>query len=119
MRRLIELYSGQVTFLMPTAAYAEAEEHLSLLVIRRKGNPEEQQAVLQALGELVEMVGVEIYCEFEDLARDRLKSRDQEDWPILACALAFDCPIWTEDTDFFGCGVPTWTSDRVEAFLRA
>jgi hypothetical protein len=27
------------------------------------------------------------------------------------------CPIWTEDNDFFGAGVPTWTTDRVELFL--
>jgi hypothetical protein len=27
------------------------------------------------------------------------------------------CPIWTEDTDFFGCGVATWTTDRVEIYL--
>ena len=42
-----------------------------------------------------------------------------EDWPVLACALALECPIWTEDRDFFGTGVATWTSDRVELFLRA
>lgn len=39
-------------------------------------------------------------------------------WPILATALAMACPIWTEDTDFFGCGVPTWTTNRVVLFLR-
>ena len=44
--------------------------------------------------------------------------RDPEDWPILAAALALGCPIWTEDTDFFGCGVATWTSDRVRIFLQ-
>jgi hypothetical protein len=27
------------------------------------------------------------------------------------------CPIWTEDTGFFGCGVATWTS-HLEIFLR-
>jgi len=37
---------------------------------------------------------------------------------MLAAALALGCPIWTEDTDFFGCGVATWTSDRVRMFLR-
>jgi hypothetical protein len=42
----------------------------------------------------------------------------EEDWPILASALAIGCPIWTEDTDFFGCGVPTWTTNRVVMFLR-
>ena len=44
--------------------------------------------------------------------------RDPEDWPILASALALGCPIWTEDTDFFRCGVATWTSDRVRLFLE-
>lgn len=38
-------------------------------------------------------------------------------WPILACALALHCPIWTEDTDFFGCGAATWTSNNIEIFL--
>ena len=51
-------------------------------------------------------------------ARERLGERDPEDWPILASSLAVGCPVWTEDTDFFGCGVPTWTSSRVEMYLR-
>ncbi|MCC6367466.1 MAG: nucleotide-binding protein, partial [Bryobacterales bacterium] len=42
---------------------------------------------------------------------------DEDDWPVLAAALALCCPIWTEDTDFFGCGVATWTTDRVELYL--
>ena len=47
----------------------------------------------------------------------RLKKRDEEDWPVLATALALECPIWTEDADFFGAGVATWTTDRVELLL--
>jgi hypothetical protein len=39
------------------------------------------------------------------------------DWPILATALALQYPIWTEDMDFFGCGVATWTTDRVDLYL--
>jgi hypothetical protein len=27
-------------------------------------------------------------------------------------------PIWTEDQDFFGSGVATWTSGRIEVYLR-
>jgi len=50
--------------------------------------------------------------------RSRIESRDPDDWPILATALALECPIWTEDQDFFGAGVPTWTTDRVELSLR-
>ena len=66
----------------------------------------------------MDLIGVEVYGAFETEARERLGLRDPEDWPILASALALRCPIWTEDTDFFGCGVATWTSNRVRMFLR-
>jgi predicted nucleic acid-binding protein len=66
----------------------------------------------------MEMIGSDVYGEFEAEARERLGQRDPEDWPILAAALALGCPIWTEDTDFFGCGVATWTSRSVQMFLR-
>lgn len=63
-------------------------------------------------------MGADAYSAFEQMARRRLAGRDQEDWPVLAAALALNCPIWTEDTDFFGAGIATWTTDRVELFLR-
>lgn len=47
----------------------------------------------------------------------RTGRRDPDDWTIIAAALALDCPIWTEDKDFFGSGVATWTSDLVENYL--
>ncbi|HIW30402.1 MAG TPA: hypothetical protein H9987_10410 [Candidatus Luteococcus avicola] len=47
----------------------------------------------------------------------RIASRDEAVLPILAAALVLDCPVWTEDKDFFGTGVPTWTTDRVELYL--
>jgi hypothetical protein len=25
--------------------------------------------------------------------------------------------VWTEDADFFGTGIATWTTDRVELYL--
>jgi hypothetical protein len=37
---------------------------------------------------------------------------------VLAAGLALNCPIWTEDSDFFGTGIATWTTDRVELFLQ-
>jgi len=38
---------------------------------------------------------------------------------VLALALALNCPIWTEDTDFFGTGSAIWTTSRVEIFLES
>ena len=117
VRGLIDRYVGQASFFVPDVAYAEAAEHLPALVIKRGGDPEKALAFLRSLGGLVDLIGSEVYSEFEVEARERLGHRDPEDWPILASALAIGCPIWTEDTDFFGCGV-TWSSSRVEMFLR-
>ena len=60
-----------------------------------------------------------VYGEFESLARARIQVRDPDDWPVVAVALAVGCPIWTEDRDFFGSGIATWTTDRVEVYLES
>lgn len=116
VRTVIEIYCDAVSFFVPEAAYAEAEEHLPRLAIKRGGDPEKAVAFLRALRHLVELIGSDVYGEFEAEARERIGQRDPDDWPILASALALRCPIWTEGTDFFGCGVATWTSNRVRCF---
>jgi len=40
----------------------------------------------------------------KNFARTRISSREANDWPIVATSLLLDCPIWTEDQDFFGSG---------------
>ena len=118
VRELIETHCDAVSFFVSEAAYAEAEHHLPLLVARRGGDPNKALTFLRALSQLVELMGLDSYRDFETDARERLRLRDPDDWHTLAAALALRCPIWTEDTDFFGCGVATWTSDRVQVFLR-
>ena len=68
---------------------------------------------------MIERVEAEIYGIFEDQARQRLLGRDEQDWPILATALALGCAIWSEDSDFFGTGVVVWTTNRVEIFFAS
>jgi len=118
VRAVIEAHAEDVSFVIPEAAYREAEEHLPALVVKHEGDPEKALSVLRCLRSLMVPIGNDVYGEFETEARQRLATRDPEDWPVLASALAVGCPIWTEDTDFFGCGVATWTSDRVLMFLR-
>ena len=74
-------------------------------------------AALDLVAGLVHTVEPETYTPHEALARERIDWRDEDDWPVLASALALDCPIWTEDPDFFGCGVATWTTALVELYL--
>ncbi len=70
-----------------------------------------------SLATVVQNAESETYSGFEAVARQRPMRRDEDDWPILAAALALRWPIWTEETDFFGCGAATWTTDRVELHL--
>ena len=46
VRDVIETYCEDVTFFIPEAAYAEAEEHLPRLVTKRGGDPEKALAFL-------------------------------------------------------------------------
>src|SRR5580700_8704648 len=93
VRDVIETYCVKASFFVPEAAYAEAEEHLPRLAIKRGGDPEKALAFLRALRNLVEVLESDVYGEFEAEARERLGPRDPEDWPVLASALALRCPI--------------------------
>ncbi|MGD9793574.1 MAG: PIN domain-containing protein [Acidimicrobiia bacterium] len=58
-----------------------------------------------------------IYSALEDEARAR-SLRDPRDWPIVACALALTAAIWTNDNDFLGSGVATWTTPSLQQWLE-
>jgi predicted nucleic acid-binding protein len=53
VRELLEAYCEEVSFLVPEAAYAEAEEHLPGLILKRGGEPEKALVLLRALRDLV------------------------------------------------------------------
>jgi hypothetical protein len=120
-RRILPLlakYRSTVRFRAPTTAFQEANDNLLSVVPARGGNLRLSLASLDELRDSVSLVQPSEYVGFEPDARERLGRVDQSDWPILAAALALGCPLWTEDRDFFGTGVATWTSDRVEIYLR-
>ena len=117
VRRILEAHADSISFFVPETAYAEAEENLAALVVKRGGDPAKALVSLRSMAALGTMVSQDLYGDFEAEARKRLGARDPDDWPILAAALALGCPIWTEDTDFFGCGVATWTSSSIDIFL--
>ena len=88
-------------------------------MLQKKGKPDaDLPAALAYLQSLIQPILQDSYGPFEEEARQRLRGRDEEDWPVLAAALALSCAIWTEDTDFFGTGIAVWTSDRIEIFLK-
>jgi predicted nucleic acid-binding protein len=82
-----------VQFLAPDTAFEEAREHLPEILKRRRVAIAPAMATLDLLAGLVQPVGIETYEPFEDLSRDRIARRDEDDWPILAAALAVGSPI--------------------------
>jgi len=117
VRGILDKHAGDTRFFAPDTAFAEARKHLPRILLKRRIAPDLSLTVLEALGAIVETVDAEMYAPLELVARRRLKGRDEDDWPVLATGLLLACPIWTEDADFFGTGIATWTTDRVELFL--
>jgi predicted nucleic acid-binding protein len=119
VRELLEMYEDVATFYSPDVCFEDARHYVSRVLQKRGLSPEPGLSVLAQLSELVETVDLSLYGEYELLARERIEIRDPADWPVVAVALLLDLPIWTEDQDLFGSGVATWTTDRVEVYLKA
>jgi predicted nucleic acid-binding protein len=121
---LMETYTGRIEFLAPEIAFADVQRHVPQIPKRRGISEETISALLDRdllgrLPGLVASVPLDVYVELESEARRRLLGRDESDCPYVALALTLGCPVWTEDMDFFGSGIPTWTTDRVESYLRS
>ena len=115
---LVKSYGERVRLIMTDAAVAEARWHLSDLAAKRRLDSRATAEALERILRLIEIAAPDMYSPFADAALERLFKRDPEDWPSLALTLALTCPIWTEDRDFFGVGVATWTTAHVEIFLK-
>lgn len=118
VRLLLETYEDSADFYAPDVCFEDAREYIPEVLSGRGDDPEVGLVVLRQIGTLVQPVDRALYGDFEQLARGRMATRDIEDWPVVAVALMLNIPIWTEDQDFFGAGVATWTTDRVELYLQ-
>lgn len=117
VRNLLEQYESTTDFFSPEVCFHEARQHLPTILHRRGLDPAAALSLLDGLALLVQPVEHALYQAYAAVARQRLTGRDLRDWPVAALALALGLPIWTEDQDFFGSGIATWTTDRVELYL--
>ena len=85
---LLRKYAGQVEFLAPNTAFEEAHESLPEILERRKVPVVPAMVILDQLAGLVQTVDTETYQSLKYLARQRIAHRDEDDWPVLAAALA-------------------------------
>lgn len=117
VRELIVGNAETVQFFAPDVAYADARKYLPALLEKRGVNSQSAMAVLDALESIVRPLELGVYAGRQTQALQRISIRDADDWPVLACAMTIACPVWTEDADFSGTGIATWTTDRVALYL--
>lgn len=109
---------------VPTWSEVEHELGRRLTVMVRQGRlePVRRERVLAdtlvALANNLTIVTEAEYGQYEAEARDRIP-RDPNDWPTVALALTMGIGIWTTDRDFFGCGVPVWTTETLLTHLAS
>jgi predicted nucleic acid-binding protein len=96
----------------------DARKYIPAISEGRRVDADVVFSVLDEVCKIVQAVDRSLYEEYENAARQRLSRRDPRDWPVVAVAMLLELPIWTEDQDFFGSGIATWTTDRVELYLR-
>lgn len=119
VRQLIETYAARgVRFFAPQLAFDDAQEYIPELLAKFGKSAEHVPAALEYLSTVIEPITADVYGSFEEEARLRLQGRDEDDWPVLAAALALGCPLWSEDADFFGTGIAVWTTGKVEILLE-
>jgi predicted nucleic acid-binding protein len=116
---LFSQHQPRIAFLAPPLAFEESAKHLGNIAQKRGDKPARFQNYLADLREFVTQLSPETISPFRGEALARIGGRDPDDWPVVAAALASDCPIWTEDHDFFGCGIPTWTTATIEIYLTS
>jgi predicted nucleic acid-binding protein len=62
---------------------------------------------------LMDLVPAADYAVEAAGARARMPSASGDDWHCLAAAMAQEAGIWTGDRDFFGVGVPVWSTGNI------
>ncbi len=102
-------------------ATTDAQAHEAERVLHHVFALSEEDAAAQ-MSEVVsamELYQQPTYRAEEASAKARIHYKNTKDWPILAAALAHNGAIWTDDRDFFGVGVPTWTTRNIRYLDQA
>jgi predicted nucleic acid-binding protein len=90
---------------------AEVEEYAGFLARKKRLSVD---LVLLAVSALpVTVVGQAGYAAAIPEAKKRIGQRDPDDVELLALALAFNVPVWSNDRDFESTGVGWLTTERV------
>lgn len=113
---LLRLYEAGVWLFAPVQQLAETRYRVAK-------NSRAEESWVDAQMERLNTVVIPLHPAFaateREQAQTRLGPHGQPDWPVLAAALALAGHIWTNDRDFFGVGVPVWSSHNIGQLANA
>lgn len=115
MTKVYDLHQRGIR-LTTTAANAR-ELHGRLVNVFDLNEAEATQETDRIVG-FFELIHDEAFEHLQPQAKARLSVGGKSDWPALAAAMAFEGSVWTDDRDFFGVGVPVWSSANI-CFVEA
>lgn len=88
---------------------AEVDEYAAVLARKRRLSADLLLLAIASLPVTIVLPGDYVSSVTE--ARRRVGRRDPDDIPILALAIQFGIPVWSNDRDFEGCRVPWFTTE--------
>lgn len=100
-----------------TAVADEVLEHLPGIAERRGFDPTLVTAALAVIP--IEWRPATAYLPFRSDAERLIGTRDPDDWPTVALALATSLPIWSQDKDFEATGIEIHTTGELLDAIRA
>lgn len=108
------------TLLTPETIHDEIDNYRPLIVEKSGLSPERVQQFLDLLFQYIETVPASEFHPHIEQAETALSETDSDDVLYLACALARDAGIWSDDTDFDQQElVPVYTTAEVIASFKS
>ncbi len=89
-----------INFIFPEQGLEEIYFYKSEIIRKAKINEREFDVLLLRLLKYIRLIPTEIFVDFREEANKIMNKIDKDDIIFIACALAFDCSIWSDDKHF-------------------
>ena len=84
----------------PAYIFKEISKYKEYICKKANINSEQFYLLLCLLFRHIEIINPSYYLNYLDEAKELIGNIDKNDVPFLACALAFDCLVWSDDKHF-------------------
>ena len=111
------LFDERLKLVTPSYTISEVNKHKRELSKRVNVSWKEFDKLIGLLFRYMRVIDLTLYKSYMYIAKDLIS--DEKDVPFLACALAFNTPIWSDDKHFREQGkVKIFTTKDLKRFLE-